>query len=133
MKMQSGAGESGRWAILAERLEGLVASALLLLAALGLTGCSTVEAPPQHVVLVNHSGRSLYLAGPKARKTESPQDFERHLAAITNAIAASRTLLACERLLRVGGVAPRIADNGPELSCNASETSFSPMLWVTCA
>ena len=45
----------------------------------------------------------------------------------------SRTLLAWERLLRVGGVAPRSADRGPELSWRASQTSLSPMLWVTCA
>ncbi len=57
------------------------AGGLLLLAALGLTGCSTVEAPPQHVVLVNHSGQSLYLTGPKARKPESTNDFDQHLAA----------------------------------------------------
>jgi len=50
-----------------------------------------------------------------------------------SAIAASRTLLACERLLRVGEVAPRIAGKGPELSCRASQTSLSPMLWVTWA
>ena len=33
-----------------------------------------------------------------------------------SAIAASRTLLAWERLLRLGGVAPRSAESGPELS-----------------
>ncbi len=70
------------------------AGGLLLLAALGLTGCSTVEAPPQHVVLVDHEGRSLYLAGPKARKPESTNDFEQHLAAITKAIATDTNCIA---------------------------------------
>jgi pimeloyl-ACP methyl ester carboxylesterase len=67
---------------------------LLLLAALGLTGCGTVEAPSEHVVLVDHSGRSLYLSGPKIRKPEGPQDFARHLAAITNAIATGTNGIA---------------------------------------
>ncbi len=70
------------------------AGGLLLLAALGLTGCSTVEAPPQHVVLVNHSGQSLYLTGPKARKPESTNDFDQHLAAITKAIATDTNCIA---------------------------------------
>jgi hypothetical protein len=70
------------------------AGGLLLLAALGLTGCSTVEAPSQHVVLVDHEGRSLYLAGPKARKIESTNDFHQHLMAITQAIATDTNCIA---------------------------------------
>ena len=70
------------------------AGGLLLLATLGLTGCSTVEAPQEHVVLVDHEGRSLYLAGPKARKIESTNDFEQHLAAITKAIATDTNCIA---------------------------------------
>jgi pimeloyl-ACP methyl ester carboxylesterase len=69
---------------------------LLLLAVLGLTGCRTVEAPWQHVVLVDHAGHPLYLSGAKARKPESPQDFARHLAAITNAIASDTNCLAAD-------------------------------------
>ena len=32
----------------------------------------------------------------------------------SSAIGRSRSRLACERLLRLGGVAPRMADSGPE-------------------
>jgi len=71
-----------------------VIGSVLLLAALGLTGCGTVQAPPEHVVLVDHSGRPLYPAGPRARHRESPADFALHLAAITNAIAAGTNGLA---------------------------------------
>ena len=68
---------------------------LLLLAALGLTGCGTVEAPQrQNVVLVDHSGRSLYLSGTNALKPESTNAFEAHLAAITNAIATDTNCIA---------------------------------------
>ena len=70
------------------------AGGLLLLAVLGLTGCGTVEAPREHVVLVDHEGRSLYLAGPKARKIESTNDFDQHLLAITQAIATDTNCLA---------------------------------------
>ena len=70
------------------------AGGLLLLAALGLAGCSTVEAPREHVVLVDHEGRSLYLAGPKARKIESTNDFAQHLADITKAIATDTNCIA---------------------------------------
>jgi pimeloyl-ACP methyl ester carboxylesterase len=75
-------------------LASLFTTGLFFLAALVLTGCRTVEAPSQHVVLVDHSGHSLYLAGANARKRESPQDFAHHLAAITNAIATSTNCLA---------------------------------------
>ena len=122
MKMRSGAGESGWCMVLVERLEGLVASALLLLAVLGLTGCSTVEAPQQHVVLVNHSGRSLCLAGPKARKTESPQDFERHLAAITNAIATCTNCIAPDGTRQI-----LIFVHGGLNTCNQSLTRVNEM------
>jgi hypothetical protein len=48
-------------------------------------------------------------------------------------IAPSRILLAWLRLLRLGGVAPRIVANTPAFICKESHTSFSPMAWVTCA
>jgi pimeloyl-ACP methyl ester carboxylesterase len=70
------------------------AGGLLLLTALGLADCSTVESPQQHVVLVDHEGRSLYLAGPKARKIESTNDFEQHLTDITKAITTCTNCLA---------------------------------------
>lgn len=71
------------------------AGGLLLLAALGLTGCGTVEAPQrQNVVLVNHEGQSLYLSGTNALKPESTNDFDQHLLAITNAIATDTNCLA---------------------------------------
>lgn len=94
MRIRSCGDGAGRGAIPVGWLFRPVAGGLLLLAVLGLTGCSTVEAPPQHVVLVDHSGRSLYLTGPKARKTESPEDFEQHLKAITRAIAACTNCIA---------------------------------------
>ncbi|HTY87279.1 MAG TPA: hypothetical protein VMB80_07430 [Candidatus Acidoferrum sp.] len=59
-----------------------------------MSGCRTVEAPSEHVVLVDHSGRSLYLAGPKARKAECTNDFAQHLRDITNAIATDTNCLA---------------------------------------
>ena len=67
---------------------------LLLLVTLGLTGCKTVESSPAHVVLVDHSGRSLHVAGPKVLKPESTNDFAQHLAAITDAIATDTNCLA---------------------------------------
>ena len=73
------------------------AGGLLLLAVLGFTGCGTVDAPQrQNVVLVDHSGRSLYLSGTNALKPESTNDFESHLAAITNAIATDTNCLAAD-------------------------------------
>jgi pimeloyl-ACP methyl ester carboxylesterase len=105
------------------------AAGLLLLAALGLTGCRTVEAPPQHVVLVDHEGRSLYLAGPKARKIESTNDFDQHLAAITNAIATATNCLAPDGTRQImifvhGGLntynqsLARVNEIGPEIATN---------------
>src|SRR5690242_13221286 len=43
-----------------------------------------------------------------------------------SASAASRCLLAWERLLRLGGVAPRKAESGPLCSRRASQTSLRP-------
>jgi len=50
-----------------------------------------------------------------------------------SASAASRRLLAWERLLRLGAVAPRKAESGPLWSRSASQTSLRPMAWVSCA
>lgn len=104
------------------------AGGLVLLAALVLTGCSSVEAPREHVVLVDHEGRSLYLAGPNARKIESTNDFDQHLLAITNAIATDTNCIAPDgtrqilifvhgglntynqSLARVNEITPKIAD-----------------------
>jgi len=36
-------------------------------------------------------------------------------------------------LLRLGGVAPRTAESGPECSRKLSHTSLSPSVWVSCA
>jgi pimeloyl-ACP methyl ester carboxylesterase len=94
MEIRFDAGRSGAREVLAGRLSSSVAGGLLLLAAVALTGCRTVEAPAENVVLVDHSGHSLYLAGAKARKRESPQDFAQHLAVITNAIATATNCLA---------------------------------------
>ncbi|MGO8836341.1 MAG: hypothetical protein ACLQAH_18485 [Limisphaerales bacterium] len=103
---------------------------LLLLAALVLTGCGTVDAPQrQNVVLVDHSGRSLYLSGTNALTPESTNDFGSHLAAITKAIATDTNCLAPDgtrqilifvhgglntynqSLARVNEIAPDIATN----------------------
>jgi pimeloyl-ACP methyl ester carboxylesterase len=51
------------------------------------SGCTAVQAPRQHVVLVNRSGKSMFPEGPRARKVEEPDDFVDHLRSITNAIA----------------------------------------------
>jgi pimeloyl-ACP methyl ester carboxylesterase len=76
------------------KIQFLVAG-LFLSAVLGWTGCSTVDAPlRQNVVLVNHKGQSLYLSGTNALKPESADDFDQHLAVITNAIAADTNCLA---------------------------------------
>src|ERR1700730_15915811 len=48
-----------------------------------------------------------------------------------SASAASRCLLAWERLLRLGALAPRKAESGPLCSRSASQTSFRPMAWVS--
>ena len=106
------------------------AGGLLLLAALGLTGCGTVEAPlRQNVVLVNHKGQSLYLSGTNALKPESTNDFDQHLADITKAIASNTNCIAPDgtrqilifvhgglntfnqSLTRAKDIAPNIASN----------------------
>jgi pimeloyl-ACP methyl ester carboxylesterase len=93
MKIQSEAGNAGGRTMRIKRLTGLIAGGLFLPAALLLAGCRTVEAPPQHVVLVDHSGHSLHLTGAKARERENQQEFAAHLAAITNAIATDTNCL----------------------------------------
>src|SRR5205085_2123787 len=50
-----------------------------------------------------------------------------------SAISEDRTLLELERLLRLGGVAPRRLESGPEFNPSASQTSLSPMLCVSWA
>ena len=46
---------------------------------------------------------------------------------------ASRSLLAWERLLRLGGVAARSVTKSPPCKRKASHTSLRPMAWVRCA
>lgn len=50
-----------------------------------------------------------------------------------SAMAGSRSRLACERLLRLGAVAPRTADWRPECRFKATQTSLSPILWANWA
>ena len=50
-----------------------------------------------------------------------------------SAILELRHLLACESPLRLGGVAPRIAESACEWICRLSQTSFNPILRVICA
>src|SRR6266540_2913400 len=49
------------------------------------SGCTAVQAPRQHVVLVSRSGKSMW--PDRARKPEKSGEFAEHLAVITNAIA----------------------------------------------
>lgn len=48
-------------------------------------------------------------------------------------MVAGRSRLAWERLLREGGVAPRMARSLPQKSCKLSQTSLRPIEWVSCA
>src|SRR5271169_6677648 len=50
-----------------------------------------------------------------------------------SAILAGRSRLAWERPLRLGAVAPRKVDSGPECNCSESHRSLSPMQWVSWA
>lgn len=50
-----------------------------------------------------------------------------------SAISAGRSRLAWDSPLRLGGVAPRIVESGPECSWSESHKSLSPMQWVSCA
>src|SRR2546429_2527503 len=73
----------------------------LFLILFSLTACSTVHAPPQHVVLVDHSGKSLNPDGQFAQKPQSEEDFDRHLAAITNAIATCTNCVTSDGTKRI--------------------------------
>src|SRR2546425_7858791 len=50
-----------------------------------------------------------------------------------SALSAGRSRLAWDNPLRLGGVAPRIVESGPECSWSESHKSLSPMQWVSCA
>jgi pimeloyl-ACP methyl ester carboxylesterase len=73
---------------------------LLTLAICG-SGCTAVQAPRQHVVLVNRSGKSLFPDGDRARKPEKAGEFAAHLTAITNAIAKCTNCASSDGTKRV--------------------------------
>lgn len=71
-----------------------------------LAGCSApVPAPREHVVLVDHSGVSLYVNAPtnqqKFLDRETDSDFSAHLAAITNAIVADTNCIGPDGVKRI--------------------------------
>ncbi|HEX4351178.1 MAG TPA: hypothetical protein VH251_12360, partial [Verrucomicrobiae bacterium] len=73
-------------------LPALAVHFVMLIFLLGLSACTTVHAPPSHVVLVDHTGKPLYVNGPDGvfgRLEQTNSDFIGQLAAITNAIATN--------------------------------------------
>jgi pimeloyl-ACP methyl ester carboxylesterase len=78
----------------------------LMLAMCGLAGCSApAPAPREHVVLVDHSGVSLYVNAPTNQQRflhrETDSDFLGHLSAITNAIATDTNCIGPDGVKRI--------------------------------
>jgi len=72
----------------------------LLLTALAFgSGCAVVQAPREHVVLVNRSGKPVFPDGDRARKAEKSGEFASHLASITNAIANCTNCVGVKKIL----------------------------------
>ncbi len=110
MKGSRWVGELAVGAVSASACFRHVLHGLLLASLASLTACTTpVHAPHQHVVLVNHDGQSLYtdLDGdcyrdkPRFLSPESADDFKRHLAAITNAVATCTNCLGPDGTRRI--------------------------------
>ena len=78
-------------------------------------------------------GKALACASADKVRREAPPKCSNTAQKSFSTILADRTLLLCDKLLRVGAVAPRILDSGPESRPNASHTWFNPMLWLSCA
>jgi pimeloyl-ACP methyl ester carboxylesterase len=85
---------------------GKAALGLLMLAMGWLAGCSApAPAPREHVVLVDHSGLSLYVNNPtngqQFLSREGSNVFKEHLAAITNAIAQDTNCIGPDGVKRI--------------------------------
>src|SRR6266446_307747 len=76
-------------------------------------------------------------AGPRLLPLAKPGDCSLRCSRLRqnnfSAISAGRSRLAWDNPLRLGGVAPRIVESGPECSWSESHKSLSPTQWVSCA
>ena len=77
-------------------------------------------------------GDSLAAITPRKAGLEGLQ-MTQHRPEQFSAMLASRSLLACERLLRLGGVAPRNVTSRPLWSRTPSQMSLRPMACVSWA